>query len=138
MLYPDDHARKRVITATNRAPSGHQADMSLCGYYRSQLGSSRSENETTERPGYKVHSGRSRDRTAPRYKSFWAQWKSIVVRNCILERHWESANGRSKIVQIVLPRSRVNDLLTDLHGGPSGHKGVNKTLNKVWQRYYWL
>jgi hypothetical protein len=30
-------------------------------------------------------------------------------------------------------------VLAKLHGGPSGgHLGVNKTLNKVRQRYYWL
>jgi hypothetical protein len=51
----------------------------------------------------------------------------------------ESANGPSKIAQIVLPRRRVNDKLTKLHGGPSGgHLGVNKALDKVWKRYYWL
>jgi hypothetical protein len=33
----------------------------------------------------------------------------------------------------------MNDVLPELHGGWSeGHLGVKKTLNKVWQRYYWL
>jgi hypothetical protein len=51
-----------------------------------------------------------------------AQFKSSV-RNGILERHWESANGCA-------------DQTT---GGPSGsHLDVNKTLNNVWNRYYWL
>jgi hypothetical protein len=45
----------------------------------------------------------------------------------------------NQIAQIILPRSTVNDVLTKLHGGLSGgHLGVNKTLNKVRQRYYWL
>jgi hypothetical protein len=61
------------------------------------------------------------------------------VRNSILELHWESADGRSKIAQIILSCSRANDLLTELHGGLlGGHLGVNKTLNKVLQRCYWL
>jgi hypothetical protein len=48
----------------------------------------------------------------------------------------ENANGRSQIAQIVLPRSRVKDELTELHGGSSGgHLGDNKTLNNVRQRY---
>jgi hypothetical protein len=79
----------------------------------------------------------SRDRS-PTYKSYWAQWKSLAVRNSVwvLERNWESADERP---QIVLPRSSVKDMLTELHSGPSGgHLGVNKTLKKVWQRYYWL
>jgi hypothetical protein len=30
-------------------------------------------------------------------------------------------------------------MLIELHGGPSGsHLGDNRTLNKVWQMYYWL
>jgi hypothetical protein len=61
------------------------------------------------------------------------------VKNGILERNWESAIRRSQLAQIVLPRSRVKDVLTELHGGSSGgHLGVNKTLNKVRQWYRWL
>jgi hypothetical protein len=57
----------------------------------------------------------------------------------MLERHWESADGRSKAAQIVIPQSRVNYVLAELHGAPSGgHSGVNKTLDKVLQRYSWL
>jgi hypothetical protein len=41
--------------------------------------------------------------------------------------------------QVVIPRSKVKNVLTEMHGGPSGgHLGVNKTLDKVRQRYYWL
>jgi hypothetical protein len=51
----------------------------------------------------------------------------------------ESADRRSKIAQIFLPWSKANDVLTELRGGPSGiHLGVNETLNKVRQKYYWL
>jgi hypothetical protein len=92
------------------------------------------EVETRQLPEWKDIADHS-----PTYKSYWAQWKSLTVRNGILEHHWESDNGQSKIVQTVLSQSRVNDMLTDLHGGLSGgHLGINKTLNKVRQRYYWL
>jgi hypothetical protein len=61
------------------------------------------------------------------------------VRDGIRERQWESTDGRSKIAQIDLCWSRVKDVLTELHRGLSGgHLGVNKALNKFWQRYYWL
>jgi hypothetical protein len=70
------------------------------------------------------------------YESYWAQWKSLTVRNGILEHHWKSADGPS-IIQTVLPQSRVNDVLTELHGGPSrSHLGINKTPDKVRKRYY--
>jgi hypothetical protein len=35
-------------------------------------------------------------------RRYWAKWKSLAVRNGILERHWQS-NGRPIIAQIVLP-----------------------------------
>jgi hypothetical protein len=54
------------------------------------------------------------------YKSYWARWKLLAVRNGILKHNWESANDRSQIAQIVLPRSRVKDVLTELHSGSSG------------------
>jgi hypothetical protein len=53
------------------------------------------------------------------------------VRNGILERLWESADGRYEIAQIVLPRSRVHDVMIKLHDRPSGHFGVNNTPNIV-------
>jgi hypothetical protein len=92
------------------------------------------EVEAGQRPEWKDIADRS-----PTNKSHWAQWKSLAVRNDILERNWESANCPSKIAQIIVPRSRVNDVLTELHDRPSGgHLGVNKTLNKFRKRFYWL
>jgi hypothetical protein len=92
------------------------------------------EVEAGQRPDWKDVADRS-----PIYKSNWAQSKSLVVRDGVLERHWESAGGRTKTAQIILPRSKVKEVLTELHGGPSGgHLGVNKTMDKIRQRYYWL
>jgi hypothetical protein len=34
---------------------------------------------------------------SPMYKSYWAQWKSLAVRNSILECNWESDNERSQV-----------------------------------------
>jgi hypothetical protein len=42
------------------------------------------------------------------------------VKNGILEQHWESADGRSKVAQIILPQRRVNDVVTKLNDGQSG------------------
>jgi hypothetical protein len=50
-----------------------------------------------------------------------------------------TANGRSTIAQILIPRSKVKNMVTELHDGPSGgHLGINKTLNKFRPRFYWL
>jgi hypothetical protein len=115
----------------------HEVGTSYPDCSRNRLASSRSKNRTIERSEYRAHSGGNRDRAdivdcSPTYKSYWAQRKSLAVRNGILERHWESVESRSKIEQRVLLWSRVNEVPTELHGGPSGgHLGVNKTLNKV-------
>jgi hypothetical protein len=40
---------------------------------------------------------------------------------------------------MILPQSIVNDVLTELHGGPSGgHMVVKNILDEVRQRYHWL
>jgi hypothetical protein len=46
------------------------------------------EEETGQRPEWKDIATHS-----PTYKSYWTQLKSIAVRNGILQRHWESADG---------------------------------------------
>jgi hypothetical protein len=43
----------------------------------------------------------------PIYKSLWAQWKSLAVRDSVLERHWESADGKKEMAQRVVPRNKV-------------------------------
>jgi hypothetical protein len=43
----------------------------------------------------------------PTYKSYCVKWKSLAVRNGILEPQWESPDGRSKIIHTVLPWSRL-------------------------------
>jgi len=57
----------------------------------------------------------------------------------VLERHWESADGKARTAQIVIPRSKVREVLAEIHEGTSGgHLGVRKTLQKARRRYYWL
>jgi hypothetical protein len=55
---------------------------------------------------------------SPIYKSCLAQKRSLVVRDGMLEHHWESANGRTKTAQIVLPWSKIKEVLRELHEGP--------------------
>ncbi|KAJ8975435.1 hypothetical protein NQ317_005471 [Molorchus minor] len=72
-------------------------------------------------------------------KGYWAIWDSLIVEDGILKRLWEDTDGKEIRKQIVLPRARVNEVLQEVHGGVGGgHFGVNKTLNKVRERFYWL
>jgi len=75
----------------------------------------------------------------PSYKSYWAQWKSLAVRDSVLERHWQSANRKKKTAQRVISHSDVKEVLAEMHVGTHrGHLGTNKTIDKVQQCYYWL
>ncbi|KAE9522533.1 hypothetical protein AGLY_017069 [Aphis glycines] len=39
---------------------------------------------------------------------------------------------------IALPNNRINEILNDFHDHPiSGHLGIDKTYNKIIQRYFW-
>nr|WP_253310135.1 reverse transcriptase domain-containing protein [Rickettsia endosymbiont of Ceutorhynchus assimilis] len=73
------------------------------------------------------------------YKALWAQWNSLAVENGLLKRVWESADGKSTKSQLVIPKDRVEDVLKEIHDGTSGaHFGVNKTLDKIRERFYWV
>lgn len=75
----------------------------------------------------------------PNFKALWAQWKSLVVENGLLKRKWESADGRTTISQLIVPKTRVLEVLNMIHNGSSGgHLGVNKTLDQIRRRYYWV
>jgi hypothetical protein len=53
------------------------------------------------------------------YKRYWTQWESLVVTDCVLKRHWESADRGTKREQIVFPRcwpSSMEDLWEEALG----------------------
>jgi hypothetical protein len=111
------------------APGWDPATLRTDQLHHPDMGPILQEMETGQRPEWKDIADRS-----PTYKSYCAQWKSLAESNGVLERNWEYANGRSTVAQIVVPRGRVKDVLTELQNGPSGgHLGINKTLNKFRQ-----
>jgi hypothetical protein len=98
------------------------------------LGQLLQEAEAGQRPEWRDISDNS-----PVHKSYWAQWESLAVTDGVLERRWKSDDGKNKTAQTVIPRGKVKEVLAEMHGGHSGgHLGVNKTLDKVRQRYYSL
>jgi hypothetical protein len=72
---------------------------------------------------------------SPMYKSCWA----LVVWVDMLECHWVSASERMKTSQIVLPWSKVQEVVAELQREASGgHLGVKKTLDMISQCNCWL
>ncbi|GBO12337.1 hypothetical protein AVEN_180592-1 [Araneus ventricosus] len=56
----------------------------------------------------------------------------------VLHRRWESVDGRSCRWQLILPKSRIPEVLRETHDSASGgHFGVMKTLSKTRERVYW-
>ena len=72
-------------------------------------------------------------------KSYWVQWDSIVLEDGILKRVMENTDGTEKRTQLIIPRSRVPEVLEEIHGGSrSEHFGVKSTLRRLRQRFYWV
>ncbi|UYV61692.1 K02A2.6-like [Cordylochernes scorpioides] len=87
-----------------------------------------------ERPSWEMISDKS-----PELKTLWSQWDSLSIENGLLKRIWESADGKSKTMQLVVPKVQVPNVLREIHDGVSGaHFGINKMLKKVSERFYWV
>ncbi|GBL63530.1 Transposon Ty3-I Gag-Pol polyprotein [Araneus ventricosus] len=75
---------------------------------------------------------------SPATKRYWALWDSLHLKDGVLYRRWESDNGSSCRWQLILPKSRIPEVLRETHGSASGgHFGVMKTLSKTRERFYW-
>ena len=71
-------------------------------------------------------------------KIYWAQWDSLVMKQDILYRKWESTDGKEAKLQLIVPKSLREEILTQLHNHPTaGHFGVTKTMQRVKSRFYW-
>ena len=65
-------------------------------------------------------------------------WEQLVVRDGILYRLFEDPVGREDRLQLVVPRLLRDEILTDLHEGElGGHLGIEKTLARLKERFYW-
>ena len=72
-------------------------------------------------------------------KSYWSQWESLLLQEGVLYRLWETPAGDRSIRQLVLPKDLRAEVLQQLHSSPTaGHLGVNKTLGRVRERFYWV
>ena len=65
-------------------------------------------------------------------------WEQLQVREGLLYRVFESDEGSSFHLQWVVPAKMREVILRDLHDGPLGcHLGVDKTMGKLRERFYW-
>ncbi|GBO23012.1 Retrovirus-related Pol polyprotein from transposon 297 [Araneus ventricosus] len=72
---------------------------------------------------------------SPATKRYWALWESLHLKDGVLYRRFESDNGSSCPWQLILPKSRIIEVLREIHDSASGgHFGVMKTLSKTRER----
>ncbi|GBO06872.1 Retrovirus-related Pol polyprotein from transposon opus [Araneus ventricosus] len=75
---------------------------------------------------------------SPATKRNWTLWDSLHPKDFDLYRKWESDDGSSRRWQLILPNSRLPEVLRETHDSASGrHFGVMKTLSKILERFYW-
>ena len=62
----------------------------------------------------------------------WPYQDSLELRNDVLYKRWKAPNLKNSVAQLVVPKSRIQQILKQAHNFPSKrHFGINKTLEKI-------
>ena len=65
-------------------------------------------------------------------------WNQLIVVNGVLCRQFQSFDGSTSTIQIIVPGILQKEVLSDIHEGALGsHLGVDKTLARLKDRFYW-
>ena len=71
-------------------------------------------------------------------KTLWRQWDRLEMHAGMLFRKWTDGDQLDSTFQLIVPDSKKLQVLSLSHDIPSaGHLGVDKTLDKVRQSFYW-
>jgi len=69
---------------------------------------------------------------------YWTLWDSLLIKEGVLYKNWEATNFKKSVLQIIVPKQRIKQILEIAHDSSSGgHFGINKTLDKIRRRFYW-
>ena len=72
-------------------------------------------------------------------KILWAQWHSLVLKDEILYRKVEAKNGRSPVLQLIVPAAKQTEFIRCCHEGiTGGHRAFQATSAQVRRRGFWL
>ena len=65
-------------------------------------------------------------------------WDQLVMSSGLLKLRFKDKDGKTAMLQWVVPKQQRKEILYHLHGGPMGaHLGESKTLQKLKERFYW-
>ena len=66
------------------------------------------------------------------------QLTQLQLKEGILYRQFESQDGSSSRLQLIVLKGLREEVLKQLHEGPVGsHFGEDKTLHRLWEWFYW-
>ena len=66
------------------------------------------------------------------------QWEQLEVREGLVYRRAEGKPGEQAVLQLLVPRRIVQEVIRTSHEGQTGgHFGVKRTLDQVRRRFYW-
>ncbi|XP_056900058.1 uncharacterized protein LOC130531902 [Takifugu flavidus] len=89
--------------------------------------------ETGQRPAWNTVSALD-----PETKALYSQWTSLIIRDGLLHRRWQTPGGHRDIFQLLVSRQLRPRVLQLVHGSVgAGHFGVTKTLHRLRSRFYW-
>ena len=75
----------------------------------------------------------------PKYQKLVQMSDQLMVKDELLWRLFENRDGTGCIYQLVIPSSLKTEVLHDIHEGVLGeHLGLDKSLGKLKERFYWL
>ena len=66
------------------------------------------------------------------------QWESLEFQDGVLYGLYETPAGDKVVKQLILPKKLRPGVLQQLHCSTAGHLGVNKTLGRIRERFYWV
>ena len=76
--------------------------------------------------------------SGPKWRKMVQLWNQLFVKNGTLYRLFSVSEGSSSMVQLVVPDSLKEEILYGVHEGiGGGHFGVEKSVAKLKERYYW-
>ena len=71
----------------------------------------------------------------PSFQALWVEWDSLRVKNGLLKRAWENRDGKHTTMPLVVPATRIKEVLLEIHNGGSGtHFEINKKTSKAGAR----
>ena len=74
----------------------------------------------------------------PHTRRLIQQWDQLVLKDGVMWRRFEDKEGTTSILQLIIPQTLREEVLTELHSGVvGGHLGEEKTMARLRERFYW-